>query len=156
MTGREHQARHIRQEPEQGRRLKLLQARFPNLTGQQWETVAEEISTLFQSLGEFDLTSISVQAANRSRVDYQPVPVQRLSGLLKTSFIASQESKLDNYSDIVTIKSNRTCRFVVTEDDGLIRLCLAADDPAPEFTSLGAEIKDASHLLIGTDLFDYI
>jgi hypothetical protein len=136
--------------------LKLLQARFTNLTPLQWDSVAEEISRLFQSLGEFDLTSISVNAATRSKLDYQGVPTQRLSEILKRSFIASQKVKVDDYSEIVTVKSNRSCRFIVTEDDGLIRICLAADDPAPDFTNIGAEMSDASHLLVETDLFDYI
>lgn len=136
--------------------MKLIEIRFANLSHRQWEDVATSCSRLFQELGEFDLSAISVSGPGRSEADIRNITIDEIAELLAISFRASQQTVNRNFADIITIKSNRSRRFIVTEEDGVIRICLAIDDPVPDFSSVGADTKDASHLLITTDLFDYI
>jgi hypothetical protein len=66
----------------------------------------------------------------------------------------ASRKKID-YSHAVVIKSNRTCRLVVPEDDGLLRVRLPHDDEIPDFSPLVSSVDDVSRLLIETDFFDY-
>lgn len=136
--------------------MKLYQWRFPSLDGPGWEDVAGQVGTAFRDLGEFDLTSLSVKSVGSSEVSLEPVSVAEMVPLLSVSFAASQRKTLERFSDIVTVKSNRSCRFIVTETGGLVRICLSNDDPVPDFSRLGVEPEDVSHLLTRTDLFDFI
>ncbi|HEX8225547.1 MAG TPA: hypothetical protein VF605_17165 [Allosphingosinicella sp.] len=133
---------------------KLIEIRFDNSTEIQWRAVADCCSSLFEELGEFDLKAISVPGPGHHAAISRDISIIELSSVLEASFSASQAAA--NPFDIVTISSNKTRRFIVTEDDGLIRLCLATDDPIPDFASLGGSMSDVSHLLITTDLFDFI
>lgn len=92
----------------------------------------------------------------QSAADYAPVSLPQMRELLAASFAASEKMVLQRMDEIVTIRSNRSCRFVVAEFDGLVRICLSNDDPDPDFSGLDAELTEVSRLLTDTDLFDYI
>lgn len=58
----------------------------------------------------------------------------------------------ENY---ITIRSNKTCRFIVVEDDLLIRICHAHSDELIDFEFLEYIAEDVSNLLIMSDMFDW-
>ena len=136
--------------------MKLLEARFGDLSDKQWSAVADYCAALFGELGEVSLNVISATGLGNSQIQREDVLIGDVAHLLKQSLIATCQLNSIRTSDIVTIKSTASCRFIVTEDDGVLRICLASDDPAPDFSSFGAQVRDVSHLLITTDLFDYI
>jgi hypothetical protein len=60
------------------------------------------------------------------------------------------------YGDIFAISSIESCRFVVFEGDGLIRICYSNDDKIDHLNELGVAVEDISSLLLTTDVFDYL
>lgn len=69
------------------------------------------------------------------------------------SFVQSYSDTVD-YSNYVSIRSNISCRFVVVEDDGLLRVRHAQDDAPIDFAGLPHALEDVSELLVKSDLFD--
>lgn len=136
--------------------MKLIEIRFGNLGEQQWEAIAVRFVDLLKHLEEFDLSVISPSGPGFTQDNKREISVDDVLKILKTAFLASFQLVNRNFSDMATIRSNRTRRFIIVEDDGLVRICLATVDPVPDFSDFGAEVNDASQLLINTDLFDYI
>lgn len=136
--------------------MKLIEIRFGNLREQQWEAIAARFVDFLEQLEEFDLSILSASGPGYTQDDKREISVGDVFEILKTAFLASFQLVNRNFSDMATIRSNRTRRFIIVEDDGLVRICLATVDPVPDFSDFGAEVADASSLLIATDLFDYI
>jgi hypothetical protein len=76
--------------------------------------------------------------------------------MLFYSLKASSATIINKYSDLKSIRSVNSCRFVCVELDNLIRICIAQDDDMPNFFPLKYDLCDNSKLLIETDLFDFM
>lgn len=126
--------------------MRLTEFRFTKLDLSHSQIVVNTISHVF--VNDVDLIFIS----DNKRVISQ---VSDFSNIALTSFSSSfqKELKLDAPH---SMRSLISCRFVVFEDDGLVRICQSNDEAIIEFPLHHPEIFDISKMLVETDLFDYL
>lgn len=73
-----------------------------------------------------------------------------------SSSIENSCRKRRGYGEIFAISSLNTCRFLIFEDDGLVRVCLTHDDSISIFDKIRSDVRDISTQLIETDLYDHL
>jgi hypothetical protein len=135
--------------------MKVIQYRFLP-SGQAHATlVGEAIQGIFTSAGDGDLTAIHVNKSSKETVLRRPVEATQLKSLIMDAFLQSFADDID-YSKWASVRSNTTCRFVVIEEFGLLRMCYASDDRIVTFDNILVDVSDVSDLLVNTDLFDFL
>lgn len=134
--------------------MKLIQYRFLKNDAGAALDIARGIQDLFESTGDTNLVMLQVAEPSRDRLIVVPVNPHQLFGIIQNSFSQSFSKNID-YNTIATVKSCKSCRFVVFEDDGLVRICYSQGDEPLKFNSNYTEKADVSRLLIDTDLFDF-
>jgi hypothetical protein len=133
--------------------MKLIQYRFSPEALTHACSVGEAVQALFEGTGDIDLRSVHVERGDIDRLVSRHISASEVGKALTRSLIESY-SDIVSYSDYVSVRSNTSCRFVIVEDDGLLRICHAHLDPIINFTGLQHTAEDVSELLIKTDLFD--
>ena len=133
--------------------MRLIQYRFLKNDARALD-ISRMIQGLFESTGDMDLVMLKVTEPSRDSLLAVPVNPHQLTNIIHTSFSQSFSKNID-YDTISTIKSCKSCRFVVFEDDGLVRICYSHGDKLLKFNSSYTEKTDVSRLLIDTDLFDF-
>lgn len=133
--------------------MKLIQYRFlPNASASA-RLVGSALQSLFEGASDLDVRAVYVEPRQLNKVICRNIKVEEIGVLAGRSFSQSY-AKAINYSDYLSIRSNITCRFVVFEDDGLLRICHRLEDDILDFGRLVREVKDISEILIKSDLFD--
>jgi hypothetical protein len=61
-----------------------------------------------------------------------------------------------NEGRVLAIKSLQSCRKLIFEYDGLMRIVQSNNDNVPRFGDYTPEVEDISSWLIDTDVFDLI
>jgi hypothetical protein len=136
--------------------MKVLEYRFALLSDAQCLKVADDITAILGNLGETDFKAIYVSEIGQELPSRILVRLDEVSKILFYSLKASSATIINKYSDLKSIRSVNSCRFVCVELDNLIRICIAQDDDMPNFFPLKYDLCDNSKLLIETDLFDFM
>lgn len=136
--------------------MKLLEYRFPALTDLECDRIGAELAASFSAAGESRFRSFFVKSFGDTRPSSRPISVSRVGPVMADSLKASFAIRLCDCSRLAWVRSSLTCRFACVELDGLMRVCLASDDPPLGFGQIACELKDASHLLTETDLYDFV
>lgn len=85
----------------------------------------------------------------------KPIKVEDIGSIVSASFEESF-SRTIKHERWKSVRSVESCRFVVVEYDGLVRICYKHEDETINFNFASPAISDESELLITTDFFDYL
>jgi hypothetical protein len=136
--------------------MKLLQYRFTADDVNESSYVGHEIKSFFSAAKDLNLNAIISSTARRGGVKRKSLRSHDLSIVIAQSFEQSYLLNNIDYDKFISIKSMESCRFVVFENDGLLRICYSNEDSVIEFGKLRPELTDSSCLLTETDLFDFM
>jgi len=133
--------------------MKLLQYRFPADAVKEASYIGQEVEAFFCGIDDSNL--MSIKSSHRGIVRGS-VNVGEIARIVTQSFEQSYEMGNIDYEKYVSIRSSKSCRFLVFEDDGLLRICFSNVDSVILFSKLSPKFSDESRLLIETDLFDFL
>jgi hypothetical protein len=137
-------------------KMKLLQYRFSADDVNESAYVGREVELFFRRANDLNLIGIFSIATEPGGVERKRLQPSDLPLIIEQSFQQSYSIEKIDYSKRASIKSSESCRFVVFEDDGLLRICYSSDNDTIKFVKLSPQISDVSNLLIETDLFDFL
>lgn len=133
--------------------MKLLQFRFAEEHKIHASQIGQKIQSIFAA--EDDSKIKAIYATPESGPRYSLRSRDDVSGIASDAFEKSF-GDVTSYGEVFAISSIGSCRFVVFEENGLVRICLSNDDESEIFGELAIEGADFSDLLVATDLFDYL
>jgi len=136
--------------------MKLLQYRFKENDFKESSYVGCELESFFSKVGDLELVGISVDGDAHEGVRRRRLGPQEISTVIARSFEQSYAVKAIDYEKAASIKSLNSCRFLVFEDDGLLRMCYASEDDVLCFSKISPQVSVVSQLLVETDLFDFL
>jgi hypothetical protein len=136
--------------------MKLLQYRFSADDVIESSYVGREVRSFFRKVNDLKLNGVFSIAAAVGGVERKRLQLRNLALVAEQSFRQSFSINNIEYCKGASIKSSESCRFIVFEDDGLVRICYSSNDDAIKFDKLSPQIADASNLLVETDLFDFL
>jgi len=136
--------------------MKLLQYRFATDDINESSYIGRKIESFFRTVNDLHLIGIFSLATGSGGVERKRLQPSALSLVVEQSFQQSYSIHKIDYSKWASIRSSESCRFVVFEDDGLLRICYSSNDNIIDFEKLSPRITDVSHLLAETDLFDFL
>lgn len=136
--------------------MKLLQYRFSEADVSEASYVGEQVKSFLERVNDLNLEGIFSIAAEPKGLKRKRLQPQGLALIVEESFQQSYITDKIDYSKSASIRSLESCRFIVFEDDGLMRVCYSTEDDSPTFPKLTPRIDDVSNLLIETDLFDFL
>jgi hypothetical protein len=134
----------------------LLQYRFSADDIDESSYVGREISSFFRGANEQNMIVVFAATPSRGGAERKRLHIPDLSSIAAQSFQESYRLANIDWSKRASIKSLESCRFVVFEDEGLVRICYSNDDDAIRFEKLSPQVADVSNLLVETDLFDFL
>jgi hypothetical protein len=133
--------------------LKLVQFRFAERHKIHASQVGQTIQSIFSV--EDDGKVKTIYATRESGPRYRLVRREVVHKIAAEGFEKSFARNL-SYGEVFAISSIGSCRFVVFEEGGLIRMCLSNDDESEVFEEFATKGEDVSDLLVSTDIFDYL
>ena len=136
--------------------MKLLQYRFAADDFREASYVGGEVILFFSGINDLNLDGIFSAIPKQGGIERRHLQPHSLSLVVAESFQQSYLVSRIDYQKYASIKSSASCRFLVFESDGLLRICYSSDDNIIEFKKLSPQITDESPLLIKTDLFDFL
>ena len=134
--------------------MKLLQYRFSPSDLEMSVAIGKSISSFFERVKDIDLNIIYVSHENKETLSSKSINIGNLSIIISDAFSESFSNSRE-YGKGSSVRSIISCRFIVVEDDGLVRMCYSNDDEVVDFGPLYPEVTDISSMLIETDLFDF-
>ncbi|MEM8771168.1 MAG: hypothetical protein AAGD92_05905 [Pseudomonadota bacterium] len=134
--------------------MKVIQYRFNPQAQSHSKGVGEAVADFFKGQGETNLLAISVDEETKEHIVRKKISVQDIASKISSTFLESYSNQID-YTNFYSIKSIISCRFVVVDGEGLIRICYSSNDQPIEFKGLRSTAEDISNYLIETDIFDF-
>lgn len=135
--------------------MKLFQYEFQNKDDVTFRAVGEHVKDFFAVHNEhYLLKSFSGKFIYDKKI-FKKLNISSMSGDVYNYLKLSCKRTL-TYGEIPVIISMTTCRFIVFEDDGVMRVCYKSCDNIIDLSCLNGSCVDISELLILTDLFDDI
>jgi hypothetical protein len=133
--------------------MRLLEYRVSNSPTLDSNEVGRKIANFFKRQRDLALLAVINTRVTTSARAVTWLLEDDLEFAFEAAFRASFSRTMDPFCT-ASIRSALTCRFVVFELDGLIRVCHASSDEAIQFESNPYSVADATELLASTDMFD--
>ena len=133
--------------------MRLLEFRFAKTHNSIALGLGRKIQDLFSADEDREVKVIS--SSRESGPRYVLCGIESVARIAHDAFQRSFSSETQ-YGDEFAISSVGSCRFVVFDDGGLVRICVSNEDRIDFFDEFDVEGEDASELLISTDIFEYL
>ncbi|MBB5986659.1 hypothetical protein [Sphingobium lignivorans] len=133
--------------------MKLIQYRFNLNALSNASLIGHAVQAFFERERDLALRAVYVDKGEPDKLAVKAIDIEQVGGIIERSFIQSCADVVC-YSEYASIRSNTSCRFVIIEDDGLLRVCHAQDDAMIDFADMPHTSEDISEMLVKSDLFD--
>jgi hypothetical protein len=132
--------------------MKLYQYRFSKSALKKPTILCQSISGVFDT--NFDINIITTYWSGQFSITNinctDDIEKNILNGLSSSFKMVANEGR------VLAIKSLQSCRKLIFEYDGLMRIVQSNNDNVPRFGDYTPEVEDISSWLIDTDVFDLI